>query len=490
MKNNKKYKIIAILGLDCGLMTFNYLSSLKDVEIISVFCKRENKTDNIAGYIDLSKHINKNLFNYYSSVRQIENKISKVKHLDLVVALGISDILSPSIINTAKKGVLGAHAAKLPQRPGCSPVVWAILDNIKKTEMTLFKMSEKIDNGLIYASKKISINDDETGGSLRSKMDDAIITLLKSNFIKIISGKLAGKYIQGKRNYTRKRGLRDGQIDLSENAASILRKIRALSSPYPGAHIYSGDGKAVVIEKARIGDSKLEYVGSGKNARDKVLCIVAHPDDEALGVGGTLIKHTECGDKVDIIILSEGEDAKAFNKNKDPNRLMHALEWCKKTDCNLYAIFDLPDQKLDNVPQLKIVKLIEEAVINIKPSIVYIHHPGDMNSDHQVASQASLAAMRPMSRHGIKPEIRSFETPSSTDQSPMIEPYIFKPNYYVSVDKQWDRKISALKVYSKEIGKSPHPRAISAIKSLARKRGAEAGFHLAEAFYILRKLWK
>ena len=63
MKNNKKYKIIAILGLDCGLMTFNYLSSLKDVEIISVFCKRENKTDNIAGYIDLSKHINNNVFN-------------------------------------------------------------------------------------------------------------------------------------------------------------------------------------------------------------------------------------------------------------------------------------------------------------------------------------------------------------------------------------------------------------------------------------------
>ena len=71
----------------------------------------------------------------------------------------------------------------------------------------------------------------------------------------------------------------------------------------------------------------------------------------------------------------------------------------------------------------------------------------------------------------------------------MVEPYLFKPNYYVSVENQWVKKIDALKVYAKELGPSPHPRSLSAIKALARKRGSESGFYLSEAFYILRKVW-
>ena len=160
------------------------------------------------------------------------------------------------------------------------------------------------------------------------------------------------------------------------------------------------------------------------------------------------------------------------------------------TNCNLYALYDFPDQKLDNVPQLELVKKIEKAIEDIIPDIIYIHHPGDMNNDHQIAAQVTLAAVRPMSYHGISPEIRSFETPSSTDQAPNVDPYIFKPNFYVSIDNCWDEKINALKIYSSELKKHPHPRSLSAIKSLAIKRGAESGLKMAEAFHIIRKLWK
>lgn len=485
----KKFRVVLILGLNCGKEIYNYINSKSDVEIISVYSLNPTLRKNIAGFLDFGKFVNPKIFSYYNKLKDIEKKIISDKKIDLIVAIGISSILSNKLLNIAKYGCLGAHAARLPERPGCAPVVWAILDNLKVTEMTIFRMSEKIDEGPIYGSVKVPIKKNMNAGELRNKMDDALLKLIKKHFFDIVSGKNKGRTIMGKRNYTRKRGAKDGQLNFNDSTDNILRKIRALSSPYPGAHFYGKDGKAIIIEKAKKGGNDLNYYGSGNNYKNNVLCIVAHPDDEALGVGGTLIKHVAEGDTVNIIILSEGEDAKSKNNKKNPYRKSNALNWANIAGCNLYAFYDFPDQRLDAVPQLDIVKNLESAIENLKPDIVYMHHPGDMNSDHQIAAQVVLAAVRPMSYHKISPEIRAFETPSSTDQGPMTEPYIFKPNFYVSIDKYWQKKKDSLKAYSSEIKKAPHPRSILSIKSLAIKRGAESGFKMAEAFYIIKKTW-
>ena len=112
-----------------------------------------------------------------------------------------------------------------------------------------------------------------------------------------------------------------------------------------------------------------------------------------------------------------------------------------------------------------------------------------MNSDHQIAAQTALAALRPIAYHKVNPEIRAFETPSSTEQAPNALPYIFKPNFYVDIQDVWKKKILALKAYVNELKSSPHPRSLNTIKALAIKRGSEAGFKKAEAFYIIRKVW-
>lgn len=222
----------------------------------------------------------------------------------------------------------------------------------------------------------------------------------------------------------------------------------------------------------------------------KILCIVAHPDDEALGLGGTLIKHSEIGDKVYIVILSEGETSKSKQEDKNVHRNNNAENWSQITGCNLYSILNFPDQRLDKVAQLDIVQKLEKVVKDIKPDIVYIHFPSDLNKDHQIAAGASLAALRPISSHKINPEIRAFETPSSTDQAPMIEPFIFKPNFYVNIYDQWEKKALSLKAYSKELRNYPHSRSMKSIEALAIKRGSEAGLKMAEAFYVLRKIWE
>jgi LmbE family N-acetylglucosaminyl deacetylase len=227
-----------------------------------------------------------------------------------------------------------------------------------------------------------------------------------------------------------------------------------------------------------------------KNTKKSIICIVAHPDDEALGPGGTLIKHVMSGDKVNIVILSKGEESKL---NKDINasrRIKNAKEWSKKTGCNIYKIFNFPDQKLDIVPKLKIIQKLEKIIQVLLPDIVYTHHDGDLNHDHQVVNHAVLTALRPMNPYGLRSEIRTFETISSTDQSPYIERYIFKPNYYVNIYEIWKSKINALNAYKSELKPYPHPRSIKSLEALAIKRGSESGLKKAEAFQIIKKIWQ
>ena len=220
-----------------------------------------------------------------------------------------------------------------------------------------------------------------------------------------------------------------------------------------------------------------------------IVCVVAHPDDEVLGLGGTLIKHVNNGDKVFIIILADGENAKTIASEKNPHRKVNAEECSRIIGSILYKTFDYPDQELDTIPILEIIKNLEKIFDKLRPNIAYVHHLGDLNKDHQIASQSVLTALRPMNRLDLSTEIRSFETPSSTDQSPQEGQNIFKPNFYVSVENTWDKKIKALKAYNKELLDFPHPRSLKAIEALAIRRGAESGYSMAEAFIILRKIW-
>ena len=224
--------------------------------------------------------------------------------------------------------------------------------------------------------------------------------------------------------------------------------------------------------------------------KKNILCIVAHPDDEALGVGGTLIKHVECGDIVNIVILSDGEGAKLLKKEKNVKRLDNAHKWSKLAGTKLLDVMNFPDQKFDAIPQIEIVSALEEIIKKAKPDIVYTHFLYDINKDHQITAEAVLVALRPISKFGLVPEIRSFETPSTTDQTPQIIDFNFSPNLYINITKQWKKKSICLKAYSKEMKKYPHPRSLKSIKSLAVKRGSECMQELAEAFYIIRKIEK
>ena len=144
----------------------------------------------------------------------------------------------------------------------------------------------------------------------------------------------------------------------------------------------------------------------------------------------------------------------------------------------------LPDNRLDSIDFLNIVQKIEERVLKIQPEIVYTHHGGDLNLDHQIVHRAVITAFRPMPGSCLQ-KIFSFETLSSTEWSSLSIGPIFNPTHFVNVTRTLDVKLAALACYKSEMRDYPHPRSIDGVKSLAQVRGSHVGVDAAEAFEVI-----
>ncbi len=224
----------------------------------------------------------------------------------------------------------------------------------------------------------------------------------------------------------------------------------------------------------------------------KILVIAAHPDDELLGCGATLFYYKMLGYKIKIVFLGDGESS----RDKDENELSKLIKMRKKqaelvsNKCNFLkpSFGNFPDNKLDNVPFLNIVKFVEKHILLFKPKIILTHFESDLNIDHQLAFKAVITASRPMSKCFVK-KIYCFETPSSTDFNFTRNNFKrFNPNYYIDVSKFIKKKINILNIYKKELKKWPHSRSLKSIANLAKYRGSEIGVKYAEAFVLIREL--
>ncbi|MBL7124604.1 MAG: PIG-L family deacetylase [Dehalococcoidales bacterium] len=216
----------------------------------------------------------------------------------------------------------------------------------------------------------------------------------------------------------------------------------------------------------------------------KVLVIAAHPDDEVLGCGGTIGKHAQSGDEVYCLILGEGVAARGKGE-ASVKKEKEALRAAEILGIKELIFKDFPDQRLDTIPLLEVIKSIEEVKQRIKPNIIYTHHQGDLNIDHQITFKAVLTACRPMKDESVK-EIYSFEVPSSTEwNSPEFQNY-FMPNVFVDISNTFRKKLEAVKAYESETCEYPHPRSPRALEIIARRWGVVVGKELAEAFRLVR----
>ena len=216
------------------------------------------------------------------------------------------------------------------------------------------------------------------------------------------------------------------------------------------------------------------------------MVIAAHPDDEILGAGGTILKHVAERDFLYILILGDGESARD-NQGNIQKRVKQAQLVAKKIGAKGLVLEKLPDNKFDSLPLLMITKTVEHTVFEIKPNIIYTHFASDLNIDHRLTFQAVLTACRPQPGFFVK-KILSFEVLSSTEWRRKSPQTIFSPTEYVNVSQYIEKKIKLMKIYRDELRSFPHPRSAEGIKTLAHYRGMEVGLDYAEAFQIVRSL--
>lgn len=226
--------------------------------------------------------------------------------------------------------------------------------------------------------------------------------------------------------------------------------------------------------------------------RESILVVAAHPDDEVLGCGGTMARLANEGNDVRITILAEGMTSRYRQREQaNQNELEHlhsnAQQAADKVRAKELVLCKLPDNRLDTVPLLEVVKLVEGLIEKFKPAVIYTHHPGDLNVDHGVVHRAVLTATRPVPGQGVR-EVYAFEVPSSTEWAfQRLEPS-FRPNVFVDIGATLEAKVAALACYDTETREFPHPRSPEAVRAVAMRWGSVAGFQAAEAFELIRSL--
>jgi N-acetylglucosamine malate deacetylase 1 len=233
-----------------------------------------------------------------------------------------------------------------------------------------------------------------------------------------------------------------------------------------------------------------KFVDGGGGARDfravNIVVISAHPDDEVLGVGGTLVRHAEQGDLVYPVIFADGSQVRYDEAER--TRLLDAC----RLSCAILGIeppefVGLPDQRLDGMPQIELTQAIERVLAARKPSIVYTHHFGDVNRDHQTLHDATMVATRPKPGAQVR-RVLAFSAPSSTEWAPQTMQRVFAPNWFVDITPTIKKKIQALACYQSETPAYPHPRSLEAIENHAKFYGCAVGFAYAEPFVLMRNL--
>lgn len=212
----------------------------------------------------------------------------------------------------------------------------------------------------------------------------------------------------------------------------------------------------------------------------KVAVAVAHADDEILGCGGTLAKHSAAGDTIHVVYLCKPELVGRSNPAILDQERRRALALVGNGNIT-FKVLDFRDQMLDTVPRLQVTQAIEEELLPYLPDIIYTHSATDVNRDHRVAVECVVAAARPCA---LDPQrILSFEVLSSTEWSPVA----FWPDYFEHIGAFMGQKCKALRAYKSELRPWPHSRSIRKMQALAEYRGAQIGRDYAEAFKIIRE---
>lgn len=221
----------------------------------------------------------------------------------------------------------------------------------------------------------------------------------------------------------------------------------------------------------------------------KVIVVSAHPDDEVLGCGGTLLKHKEQGDEIGWLISTKIPDNQGFSKDtiikrqKEIQQITDLFEFVNVWEL-AYDSMSLTDETL-----IEMIPRIGTIFKAFQPEIIYVLNRSDAHSDHLITFKAVIACTKSF-RHPYIKKVLMYETISETEFGAALPENVFMPNYFVDISAHLDGKLTAMEIYESELGEHPFPRSLENIKALAHLRGASVGVPYAEAYQLLKYIDK
>jgi LmbE family N-acetylglucosaminyl deacetylase len=216
----------------------------------------------------------------------------------------------------------------------------------------------------------------------------------------------------------------------------------------------------------------------------KVLVVSAHPDDEILGAGGTLIRHREADDEIAWLIVTKVSTEHGFSQARVESRQLEIDKVAKQLKAKVYQL-DYPTMQLSSESLIDMVPKISQVFSDFQPERIYVMNRSDAHSDHRYVFDAVFACTKSF-RYPYVREVFMYECISETEFAPALPERVFQPNCFIDISKQMEEKLELMNVYESEMGAHPFPRSNENIKALATFRGASCGVQYAEAFQLIK----
>lgn len=214
----------------------------------------------------------------------------------------------------------------------------------------------------------------------------------------------------------------------------------------------------------------------------RVLCLAAHPDDEVLGVGGTLLKHVADGDETMLVVATVAY-APRWPEELIKQKREECLAAAKLLRFKDVRFLEFPTMHLNALPVIDLNSAVGNALADFRPDVVYAPPAGDLNRDHAILLEAALVTTRPLGNEHPR-RLYSYEVPTTTRCNVGS---IWQANTYVNISDHIEAKLTAMAAYQTELREPPHPRSLESIRAFARERGASVGCSYAEAHMLVRE---
>jgi LmbE family N-acetylglucosaminyl deacetylase len=216
----------------------------------------------------------------------------------------------------------------------------------------------------------------------------------------------------------------------------------------------------------------------------KILVVAPHPDDETLGVGGTIAKLSDQGHEVSVLIVS-GHLPPLYKREDYEKTVIEANQAFDILGISNSDFLEIPATMIGDQPLHEVNSKISMIVNDFGPHIVFCPYP-DRHVDHRLVFDSVMVATRPVGVGRSIEIVAAYETLSETHwNAAHIEPN-FIPNWVIDISDHIEEKLDALRCYKSQILDFPGSRSIEAVEALAKFRGTQAGFGYGESFHIVR----